>query len=74
MPRDSSGELVAFESWLDEIKEVQANGKATTIIQCGLTQAQREKIKSFRDVKELWEKLSKLHHSYGSVKFRGLKQ
>ncbi|XP_074586970.1 uncharacterized protein LOC141842889 [Curcuma longa] len=61
-PKDESGKPLPTTSWTKEIcKKAQANAKATTTLQCGLSKDQLSKIGPFNSAKELWEKLIELN-------------
>ncbi|XP_042407973.1 uncharacterized protein LOC121997565 [Zingiber officinale] len=59
---DNAGKLVSCENWdTSLIKKIEADAKAIYTLQCGLTKEELNRVSPFSSVKDLWEKLIKLH-------------
>ncbi|XP_042467278.1 probable phospholipid hydroperoxide glutathione peroxidase [Zingiber officinale] len=72
-PKDGSGAPLPTKDWTKEMaKKAQANAKATTTLQYGLSKEQLSKVRSFNSAKELWEKFIELNE--GSSESRRAKR
>ncbi|XP_042400928.1 uncharacterized protein LOC121990952 [Zingiber officinale] len=69
LPANSVGKPLPCKNWdATLIKKVEANVKATCILQCGLTKEELNRVGPFSGVKELWQKLIELHKGTSDTK------
>ncbi|XP_074561401.1 uncharacterized protein LOC141817665 [Curcuma longa] len=69
LPTDDKGIPVSIDKWTPEImRAIEADAKATQILQCGLSKEELNRVGPFISAKDLWDKLIELHEGTTDTK------
>ena len=69
LPTNEQGEALGCERWTTSMKrQIEADAKATQILQCGLSKEELNRVGPFISAKDLWDKLTELHEGTSDTK------